>query len=274
MVSVGNGEVVCEGIAIKNSDYCFTTAKGKSATITLTPEKGYRIASVKVDNIDVTSNVSDGQYTISDIKDDVSVEVVFGDANYLYATSTMVCRNGTSYVPIGLINDKSVTAIQFDMYMPDGITLKDAVLSNRKSDDHNISTNSIVDGVHITAFSTTSSAFVGGSGDVIGLQFNIEKDMEVGDIAVMLKNIVLTTIDNTKLNLKDFTLTLTVSEIYSGDADGDGAIDVNDVTSTINHILSKPTNSFIKEAADVDGDGVIDVNDVQGIIDIALGKRK
>ena len=59
-----------------------------------------------------------------------------------------------------------------------------------------------------------------------------------------------------------------------GDADGDGAIDVNDVTSTINHILSKPTNSFIKEAADVDGDGVIDVNDVQGIIDIALGKRK
>ena len=62
--------------------------------------------------------------------------------------------------------------------------------------------------------------------------------------------------------------------VENGDADGDGAIDVNDVTSTINHILNKPTSSFIEGAADVDGDGVIDVNDVQGIINIALGKDK
>jgi hypothetical protein len=59
-----------------------------------------------------------------------------------------------------------------------------------------------------------------------------------------------------------------------GDADGDGSIDVNDVTSTINHILNKPTASFFEGAADVDGDGTIDVNDVQGIIDRALGKIK
>ena len=65
----------------------------------------------------------------------------------------------------------------------------------------------------------------------------------------------------------DFQKTVEVS-----DADGDGSVDVNDVTSTINHILSKPTASFIEGAADVDGDGTIDVNDVQGIIDRALGK--
>ena len=62
--------------------------------------------------------------------------------------------------------------------------------------------------------------------------------------------------------------------IEFGDADGDGSVDVNDVTSTINHILNKPVASFYENAADVDGDGVIDVNDVQGIIDIALGKVK
>ncbi len=60
----------------------------------------------------------------------------------------------------------------------------------------------------------------------------------------------------------------------SGDADGDGKVDVNDVTSTINHILKKSVAKFVKEAADVDGDKKIDVNDVQGIIDIALGKKK
>ena len=57
-----------------------------------------------------------------------------------------------------------------------------------------------------------------------------------------------------------------------GDADGDGVVDVNDVTTTINHILGKPVANFIEEAANVDGDDTIDVNDVQGIIDIALGK--
>lgn len=59
-----------------------------------------------------------------------------------------------------------------------------------------------------------------------------------------------------------------------GDADGDGTVDVNDVTTTINYILKKPYTNFIMEAADVDGDKTIDVNDVQGIIDIALGKTK
>lgn len=57
-----------------------------------------------------------------------------------------------------------------------------------------------------------------------------------------------------------------------GDADADRSIDVNDVTSTINHILKKSVVKFVIELADVDGDGVIDVNDVQGIIDKALGK--
>lgn len=60
--------------------------------------------------------------------------------------------------------------------------------------------------------------------------------------------------------------------IIPGDADGDGFVDVNDVTSTINHILNKPVATFIFKAADMDKDGKIDVNDVQAIIYKALGK--
>ena len=62
------------------------------------------------------------------------------------------------------------------------------------------------------------------------------------------------------------------SIIEFGDADGDGSVDVNDVTSTINYILNKPVAKFIIEAADMDQDGKIDVNDVQAIIYKALGK--
>lgn len=58
-----------------------------------------------------------------------------------------------------------------------------------------------------------------------------------------------------------------------GDADGDGTVDVNDVTSTINYILKKPVENFVFEAADMDGDKKVDVNDVQAIIYKALGKN-
>lgn len=63
-----------------------------------------------------------------------------------------------------------------------------------------------------------------------------------------------------------------IETIVKGDADGDGKVDVNDVTSTINYILNKPVAKFIFKAADMDGDGKIDVNDVQAIIYKALGK--
>ena len=65
----------------------------------------------------------------------------------------------------------------------------------------------------------------------------------------------------------------TFVDIAKGDADGDGTVDVNDVTTTINYILGKPVANFVREAANIDGDESIDVNDVQGIIDIALGKK-
>ncbi len=58
-----------------------------------------------------------------------------------------------------------------------------------------------------------------------------------------------------------------------GDADGDGTVDVNDVTTIINYILGKPVEKFVLKAADMDGDKKIDVNDVQAIIYKALGKK-
>ena len=73
----GNGSATYSNTTIKNQTKSFTVEEGTSATISFTPENGCRIASVKVNNTVVTSNVSDNQYTISNISNNVSVEVVF-----------------------------------------------------------------------------------------------------------------------------------------------------------------------------------------------------
>ena len=62
---------------------------------------------------------------------------------------------------------------------------------------------------------------------------------------------------------------VTVAAANPGDVNGDGRVNVSDVTTLINMILGiVPTN---QEAADVNGDGRVNVSDVTAIINIILG---
>ena len=56
-----------------------------------------------------------------------------------------------------------------------------------------------------------------------------------------------------------------------GDANGDGKVDVNDVTTVINYILGKNPTPFNYDNANVNGDSQVDVMDVTLIINIILG---
>ena len=57
----------------------------------------------------------------------------------------------------------------------------------------------------------------------------------------------------------------------AGDANGDGGVNVFDVTATVNHILGSSSDGFDSEAADVNGDGSVNVFDVTKLVNIILG---
>ena len=71
----GSGSASYNNTTIRNNTSTFTVNEGTSATISFSPDAGYRIKSVKVNNWMVS--VSDSQYIISDIKSNKSVEVEF-----------------------------------------------------------------------------------------------------------------------------------------------------------------------------------------------------
>lgn len=54
-----------------------------------------------------------------------------------------------------------------------------------------------------------------------------------------------------------------------GDVDGDGAININDLTDIIGMLL----NGNMPAWADINGDGLTDIDDITYLIDIVLGKR-
>ena len=59
--------------------------QGGSFDITITPDSGYEISQVLVGGTDVTENVQDGRYTVSDVQSDISVNVIFTFSNYTEA---------------------------------------------------------------------------------------------------------------------------------------------------------------------------------------------
>ena len=75
------------------------------------------------------------------------------------------------------------------------------------------------------------------------------------------------------LNLNHETMKLVITKKAAGkpgDANGDGEVNVNDVTVTINYILEKNPTPFVFENADVNGDGAVNVMDVTAIINLIL----
>ena len=58
-----------------------------------------------------------------------------------------------------------------------------------------------------------------------------------------------------------------------GDVNGDFAVDISDVLLTVDYILGKPCEVFIRDNGDLDNSTDIDISDVLYIVDIILGKR-
>lgn len=64
-----------------------------------------------------------------------------------------------------------------------------------------------------------------------------------------------------------------IQTLLTGDADGDGQVDVTDAVAVINAYLTKDNSGIHVEVADIDHDGVIDITDAVGIINIYLNSH-
>lgn len=70
-------------------------------------------------------------------------------------------------------------------------------------------------------------------------------------------------------NIQHVTLT-GISDVLKGDVDGDGFVNIGDITMLIDYILNGTAAEFDPAAADVDGDGFIIVGDITALIDLIL----
>ena len=107
--ATGSGYVSYGGYSIRNSTRTYTVNAGTSPTISITPDNGYRIKSIKKNGTTVASNISNSyQYTVNNITMNTTVEVEF-EAIPVTSYTLNIKAEGNGYVSYNgsIIRDES-----------------------------------------------------------------------------------------------------------------------------------------------------------------------
>lgn len=211
-------------------------------------------------------------------EDDTNIS---GISNTVYFDNSKAFCGNTFILPIMMKNDISATGFQFDLVLPEGITvavdedgLYEIELSTERTTAAKTNTfgsSLMSDGsVRVLAASTHNYAFTGNDGEVCTIKLNIEDGVPEGEYPIIIKNIEIS--DNKSLAYtQDYVKsTLTIVYYISGDANGDGKITVTDFTAVANAILGNAPANYVAKAADVNNDGRVTVSDLTGIANIIL----
>ena len=191
--------------------------------------------------------------------------------NYLTTSDVEVNKGGSIVLPVNMSNTEFITAMQFEMSLPAGVTISKCQLTDRKGEDHTASYKKLTNGNYqVTVLSLSKAVFSGTTGTVVNLTLDVDGNMIVGDYDITLTNIELTTAATQAINPSVVTATLTVSNVKVGDADGNGKISITDAVAIVSHILGDDIDGFVAAAADVDGNGRITITDAVAVVDIIL----
>ncbi len=193
--------------------------------------------------------------------------------DHLFIEDFDIMSGETALVEILLENEVQYTAFQVDLYLPEGLTVDEGsvVLTGRKASDHTISTCVLVNGaVRIMSYSMMINPYSGNSGALATFMVTASETLD-GSVDFLLKNIRLTTMSGQDVALDDVHCTVTTtSPFVPSDVNGDGHVNISDVTAMINHLLRGTASSCPLAAVDVNGDGQANISDVTALINKLL----
>jgi hypothetical protein len=161
-------------------------------------------------------------------------------------------------------------AVQFDFIIPEGFSY---VANSAFAFPQDIEVQgNVLPGTQILRI--ISFSLTGVSWNNVMVYFSLNTPSQTGIYPMNINNGIIGTIGGENILDEIINDTVTISGIdLPGDANCDGAVNVLDVTHTVQYALGIPVTPFCFENADVNGDGIINVADVTGIIAIILNQK-
>ncbi len=204
-----------------------------------------------------------------------------GATDRFYIEDFTINPGETRTVEILLDNETAYTAFQFDLFMPEGLTVDqddgDYIfdLTPRKARDHSIASQPQSSGaIRVISYSPHINAYSGNSGALVTFSLAASSDF-AGPATIAMRNILFTTVAGSEVAFADETCTVTTAADHiwaKGDVNHNGFVDINDVTDLIAQVLgTNPGICLI--CADFYEDNLVDINDVTTLINKVLGVR-
>lgn len=202
--------------------------------------------------------------------------------NVIFIENTEV-GTGQAELSVKMNNTLKVQGVQFDLYLPDGMSFVTdddgnavATLSTERTTANKMTLAAPTiqkDGaLRIVMVSFGGYAFDGTEGEILRVKVNVPDNMAEGDYPLIMKTETMASTSNETADVAYVKSALTVSSYTPGDVNLDGIINVSDATCIINHIIGKTPEVFNQQAADVNADGIINVADASMVINYILGK--
>ena len=202
--------------------------------------------------------------------------------NRIIGNDVKVYIGYTADLQINMSNEDTFTAYQFDLELPNGITIaKDenkkyiVTKSGRYSDkSQQVKIEELGNNTFRFICVSMNNGVINGTDGAIlsvSLKANAEMAEEMNNGAI--KNIIMTTTDENMFCSEDCPFTIETMTLLKGDANGDNDINVVDIVSMINYIMGHPSDKFILLAADLNDDNEVDVFDVMKGLNLALKNK-
>ena len=267
----GKKDLIIERIAF--DDTVFSSKEVFPVVIGPGSEKGIEICYQPTAPGDYTSimrvytNVPDNRII------DIDITGSTFEPNYITSEIKLNSDKKSGTMTVSMSNYNNITAIQLNVYGLEDLTVDKQSLSlkQRCSGLSSVMTFNDDGSVKVFIYSLDNKIISGNRGDLFSFTFSGNKLLD-GDLEVRITDIVLSDENGKNISSSDTMATgIDDSLCQTGDANGDGKIDVADITSVVNYIYGQPADDFNINNADVNANGIINVTDISGIVSIIAG---
>lgn len=260
-------------ITPENADNQNVVWNSIDATVATVNSNGI-VTAMRTGSTQIIATTADG----TNLSATCDVTVIDAAGNYLDADPINAHNADEFEFAVRLNNEASITALQCDIYLPEGITIATEegdylidLVTARMGTNHVVSTNVLPNGsIRMFITSATSKPFKGNEGDLFILNLIVDKNAVGGNYSLDFRNVILSDVNAQTYYAPDLNVPVTIKDFIKGDVNIDGTVNVSDYVATANYILELNPQPFIFAAADIDENLTINVSDLVGVANIAL----
>ena len=210
--------------------------------------------SVEINDAVLIMNTVVGTESMKSIKKTSATEP---NADELTAAGIEICQGGTAMLSLDLANLDALTAAQFEITLPEGITAGKAEAGERAS-RHMIKTNMVGNVLKVAMLSAESVDFEGSEGAILVLPLSADKTMPSGSYGISLRNVKMSDARGNIFILPDADSSVVVKDWSGVDSvafdrlrvyGGNGEICIESPADTMIQIVAVDGRAFAVEAS-------------------------